>query len=341
MVLSRDSSLSTHARLVFVVVCKYWNKDKHEAWPSVATIAACAGMSRQSVMRALRELEDSGWLDCLRTNGRVTHYRLPVIDPTGSCAGPVGVWDRSHSGTPPVAVGHRTSPTSAPEVVEELVYEPPEATSGGAGASTGGNGDFCKEVDHAAPRDAPPPPTKEGKRPGWSLDNTGAPLVTNPGPSEGADQGVVAWVPLRTRGLRVGVTRQRLDELAKGYPTLGPTGVMREFTRPGGILEWNSEAASADRKVPGRRGFWRHVQGWLEREEKGAARGRRAVLRPASWVPGTVCGCGKGKADGAQLCEDCARAYAAHVADHFSQPHKHLLRSVEGGTRSDPTETKQ
>ncbi len=311
--LSPDSSLSWRARLVFTVVCEHYNRNRREAWPSVNRIAACAGISRHCVMRALPELEDSGWLECLRTKGRVTHYRLPAINSTGSCGGPVTVGDRSHSGTPPVAVGDHTGTTRAPEVT----YEPPEGTP--------------ERVDDAAPRGVPPLPTKEGERPGWSLDDTGAPLVMNPGPSEGTDEDVVAWVPLRTRGMHIGVMKQRLDELAKAYPTLGPTGVEREFTRPGGIREWNSEAAPADRKVPGRRGFWRHVQQWLEREEKRAVRGRHAVLRPASWVPGTLCGCGRRKADGAQLCEDCARAYAAHLADHFSQPHLHLLRPVEKG----------
>ena len=124
---------------------------------------------------------------------------------------------------------------------------------------------------------------------------------------------VLAWVPLKRAGLFVAVTETRIGELQIEYPSVD---VRREFMRPGGIRDWNVNAARGERKTPGKRGFWKHVHEWLDKEQKRAERQVRGGGAPRlRVVPGTVCECGEAKAEGAACCAACAEAYVVYVGD--------------------------
>ena len=51
--------ISTHAKLTYIVLCRFANKEL-TAFPSQKKIAERAGMSRMTVSRVMKELEDVG-----------------------------------------------------------------------------------------------------------------------------------------------------------------------------------------------------------------------------------------------------------------------------------------
>src|SRR5947208_753130 len=74
--------LSARAHQVLIVLASHANKQGH-AWPSMATIAAEAGIDRCRVPAAVRKLETAGLLTKhRRTDGRSNLYRV-VFDDAG------------------------------------------------------------------------------------------------------------------------------------------------------------------------------------------------------------------------------------------------------------------
>lgn len=68
--LSRDQSLSCSERIVGIVLCDYFNIHTGEAWPSIARLVDEAGVSKRTVIRALKKLEGSGYMRANRSRGR-------------------------------------------------------------------------------------------------------------------------------------------------------------------------------------------------------------------------------------------------------------------------------
>jgi hypothetical protein len=152
------------------------------------------------------------------------------------------------------------------------------------------------------------------------LDDTGAPLSRNP---QDDRREVVVWVPLRTNGLHVGVTEERIADLAAMFPHVD---VRREFLRFGGIADWNNAATPRRRKKPGRMGFWRHVATWLKEAEARELWRQRRQAAPPVYLGGALrtndgdtCECGAKKAPGSALCQRCADAYTAYVRDSLAR----------------------
>jgi hypothetical protein len=59
------ADLTTAERCVLFVIeahVSYADRDTGEAWPSVATIGRCAGMSERHARRAIAQLHAAGWL---------------------------------------------------------------------------------------------------------------------------------------------------------------------------------------------------------------------------------------------------------------------------------------
>jgi hypothetical protein len=80
--LSCDKDLSDSARSVALyIITTHMNGHTEKAWPSYQTIADATGKSVKTIQRAIRELEDTEWLDVRRGNGigHNTEYRPSAL----------------------------------------------------------------------------------------------------------------------------------------------------------------------------------------------------------------------------------------------------------------------
>jgi hypothetical protein len=79
--LVRDSDLDSTARLVGFVISTHMQPDGSGAFPSTATIATEAGLgsSARTVIKAVRDLEQAGFLHVTRSKGRHSHRYLAVL----------------------------------------------------------------------------------------------------------------------------------------------------------------------------------------------------------------------------------------------------------------------
>ena len=66
---ARDAALSSTAVRVAVIIWDRFNVSRGGAWPSINRIADEIGMHRSTVLRAIRDLEDRGWI-CTTHGGR-------------------------------------------------------------------------------------------------------------------------------------------------------------------------------------------------------------------------------------------------------------------------------
>lgn len=76
--LSCDANINDNAKCVaFYIVTAHVNGHTEKAWPSYKTIAEATGKSVKSIQRAIRDLEEGGWLGVQRGNGvgHNTEYR--------------------------------------------------------------------------------------------------------------------------------------------------------------------------------------------------------------------------------------------------------------------------
>ena len=51
---ARDSTLSITARFIFMILCRFADKDNRGCWPSNDTIAKAAGVSERTLRRAYK-----------------------------------------------------------------------------------------------------------------------------------------------------------------------------------------------------------------------------------------------------------------------------------------------
>ena len=105
--------LSAHERLVMVSLGLHRNGQTGRCDPSVDRMVEQTGVSRWSVMRAIKALETRGRLRCERRNGARTSYTIHAA--TRGTQLPVAVSDRLRTATKPVAHSYTTSSTLLPE----------------------------------------------------------------------------------------------------------------------------------------------------------------------------------------------------------------------------------
>lgn len=75
--LNASHDLSRGAKLLAVSVCDtYVNKDSGQFWAKNKTMSAALGVSKRSVQRHLRELEDKGWLRKIEKPGLRRAYQI-------------------------------------------------------------------------------------------------------------------------------------------------------------------------------------------------------------------------------------------------------------------------
>lgn len=112
------ASLSSNAKLVAFVLSTYMDKYGRNAWAEVATIKGAASLSRRTVQRALRELEEAGLVQAVVRPGRTTvyHAKAASVSHPGASASRAGVSD-SHPG------GVSQSPELDLELVPKNVIE--------------------------------------------------------------------------------------------------------------------------------------------------------------------------------------------------------------------------
>lgn len=84
--------LSDQARWLFVLLRRYTNGQTGKAFPSYKVIQAHTGWTPKTIAKAVRELEETGWLIREKALGDVTHYILIRRNhfPVGSKVLPVG-----------------------------------------------------------------------------------------------------------------------------------------------------------------------------------------------------------------------------------------------------------
>lgn len=90
--------LSDQARWLFVILRRYTNGQTGKAFPSYKAIQAHTGWTPKTIAKAVRELEDAGWLIREKALGDVTQYILTRRQhfPQGSEVLPVGKQGTSH-----------------------------------------------------------------------------------------------------------------------------------------------------------------------------------------------------------------------------------------------------
>lgn len=74
-----DEQLSRSCLIVFWVLTVHIFRGKKYCFPSIPTIAKEAHSSRPTVIKAIKELEQNGYLDVERTSGEVSKYYLKVL----------------------------------------------------------------------------------------------------------------------------------------------------------------------------------------------------------------------------------------------------------------------
>jgi hypothetical protein len=73
------SSLTAHQKWSLVAIIDHWSRKKPIPWPGIETIAALAGISRRSVMRALGTLETAGAVRIWKRRNRPNLYDLSAV----------------------------------------------------------------------------------------------------------------------------------------------------------------------------------------------------------------------------------------------------------------------
>ena len=77
------SDLSPTARAVCCALATFMDSRTGECWPSVETLATVLRRNRRTVQRALREIEDAGWVNVKRGGGKgkATTYTAARVPP--------------------------------------------------------------------------------------------------------------------------------------------------------------------------------------------------------------------------------------------------------------------
>lgn len=80
------------AKFILVVLADHYNDSTGECWPSVATIASITGCSRATVLRKLKQLEQSGMIARRKRYNKTDLYEIQVgVNLTGVTVTPLEV----------------------------------------------------------------------------------------------------------------------------------------------------------------------------------------------------------------------------------------------------------
>jgi len=82
--LIRHRELSTTEKVILFSLLSYLNVEQQRAWPSITTIAECAGVSEFWAREQLKALETKGYIKTEKRPGHVTRYE--ILTPQQSCA---------------------------------------------------------------------------------------------------------------------------------------------------------------------------------------------------------------------------------------------------------------
>jgi hypothetical protein len=129
-----DAALSCSAFRVYCHLCRRSDKE-HVAWPGITSMAKTCRLKRNTVIAAIRELEEGHFLRVLRVGGKSSNYEiLPVHCWTSPKEIPVSKTNRSKKDTTPVSKLDHTSipnvPHQYPAISADQVPEPLEASEG-------------------------------------------------------------------------------------------------------------------------------------------------------------------------------------------------------------------
>lgn len=75
-----DLDLGATETLVMLCLADFASDDGRNCFPSLATIAHRARCTERHAMRVIQALEERGLVDVARTEGRVNHYRVHVVE---------------------------------------------------------------------------------------------------------------------------------------------------------------------------------------------------------------------------------------------------------------------
>ena len=81
--------LGSDALAVYYALCRFANNRTQRCWPSIPKIQEKIGLSRPTIIKALRKLENLRLVQIERTLGGNNHYRLLAVPPVNGVAYPV------------------------------------------------------------------------------------------------------------------------------------------------------------------------------------------------------------------------------------------------------------
>ena len=104
---------------VYSWLCYYANYKAQDCFPSVATLAKHAGVSRRTIMRALKRLEELRAVSIERTNGKVSVYKLLNVTGDSRVTGDMPVT----GAVTPVSLVPATPMSHEQEIIEQEIFK--------------------------------------------------------------------------------------------------------------------------------------------------------------------------------------------------------------------------
>lgn len=122
----RKAETTSHAdRLTLIALADFTNDDG-QCWPAVATLVKHTRLSERGVQKALRSLEDSGFIEKVgRTTRGCVRYRLHLGGELGSPTPPQDVREGGEQDAPDPSVNHQNEPS---ENLPAVADAPPRLT---------------------------------------------------------------------------------------------------------------------------------------------------------------------------------------------------------------------
>lgn len=145
--IAANDALSSHAARVAIVISSHLSRTKGDAWPSIKTIATCAGSPPRRVERAIAELCNAGYLERRRRGFSLSNsYVIPETSPHRCAVDPVSI----------------------------------PAMGGGNGADSPAMGGGNEDAIPATGGGSVPPPVADHSRHGWRTNPLNEPFEDNP-----------------------------------------------------------------------------------------------------------------------------------------------------------------
>lgn len=123
--LVRDARIDGYAKLVYTCIATHVSKDQPVAWPGRDRIMKLSGFKKQVVDRAVKELEEHGWVTVKRKIGSVNRYHVNQSATRTSPRDGQGVSAR-RTGTSP-RDGHEGKPLKVNQEGERDAHKIPHA----------------------------------------------------------------------------------------------------------------------------------------------------------------------------------------------------------------------